>query len=185
MAHDLGRAQAVLDFWFAPGMEKRWFAADAALDRELAERFGQDLAQAASGALDHWVESADGALALVILLDQVPRNVFRGKAQAFAFDSHALAIAEAALLRGHDRALPPIRRCFLYLPFEHSESLPDQRYCVRLFEQAGDDPEGLDYARRHLAVIERFGRFPHRNEALERETTPEEEEFLKGPDSRF
>lgn len=185
MAHAQGRIDAILDFWFAPGMEKRWFAADSALDRELAERFGQDLAQAAQGALDHWVDSADGALALVILLDQLPRNIFRGKYQAFALDGKALAMAEAAILRGHDRTLPPIRRRFLYLPFEHSESLPDQKFCVQLFEQAGDDPEGLDYARKHLAVIERFGRFPHRNEALERETTPEEEEFLKGPDSRF
>ncbi|HLO77144.1 MAG TPA: DUF924 family protein [Magnetospirillum sp.] len=185
MAHDPGRIEAVLDFWFAPGMETRWFAADAELDRELVERFGQDLAQAASGSLDHWVETAPGALALVILLDQMPRNVFRGKPQAFSFDSHALAIAEAAILRGHDRLLDPIGRRFLYLPFEHSESLSDQRYCVTLFEMAGDDPEGLDYARKHLAVIERFGRFPHRNEVLERETTPEEEEFLKGPDSRF
>ena len=125
------------------------------------------------------------ALALVLLLDQLPRNVFRGKAHAFALDSRALAIAEAALLRGHDRAMAPIRRRFLYMPFEHSESLPDQQYCVSLFEMNGDDPEGLDYARKHLAIIERFGRFPHRNEALERETTPEEEEFLKEPDSRF
>lgn len=185
MAHDLTRAQALLDYWFAPGMETRWFAADPSLDRELAERFGADLTQAAQGALDHWVDSAEGALALVILLDQLPRNIFRGKRQAFAFDSHALAIAEAALLRGHDRALPPIRRRFLYLPFEHSEVLSDQRYAVTLFEQAGDDTEGLDYARRHLAIIERFGRFPQRNEALERETTPEEGEFLAQPNSGF
>lgn len=185
MAHADDRIQAILDFWFAPGMERRWFAADPDLDRELAERFGQDLTEAAQGALDHWVDGADGALALVILLDQLPRNIFRGKYQAFALDGKALAMAEAAILRGHDRALPTLRRRFLYLPFEHSESLPDQRFCVRLFEQAGDDPEGLDYARKHLAVIERFGRFPHRNQALERETTPDEEEFLKGPDSRF
>lgn len=185
MGHAADRIRAILDFWFAPGMEKRWFAADAALDRELAEQFGQDMTQAVRGELDHWVDTPDGALALVLLLDQLPRNIFRGKAQAFSFDSRALAIAEGALLRGHDRALSTIRRRFLYLPFEHSESLPDQKYCVRLFEANGDDPEGLEYARKHLAVIERFGRFPHRNEALERETTPEEEEFLKGPDSRF
>ena len=172
------RAAAILDFWFAPGMEKRWFAADSALDRDLAERFGAELAAAAQGKLDHWLDAADGALALVILLDQVPRNVFRGKHQAFAFDSKALALAEGALLRGHDRALPALRRRFLYLPFMHSESLPDQKYCVRLFEAAGDDPEGLDYARRHLAVIERFGRFPHRNAALEREDSPGEQEYL-------
>lgn len=172
------RAAQILDFWFAPGMERRWFANDPGLDRQLAERFGQDLAQAAQGQLDHWLDDADGALALVILLDQMPRNVFRGKYQAFAFDSKALAMAEGALLRGHARGLPPMRRRFLYLPFEHSESLADQKYCVSLFETDGDDPEGLDYARQHLAVIERFGRFPHRNAALEREDTPEEEEYL-------
>lgn len=185
MGQDAGRMVAVLDYWFAPGMEKRWFAADADLDRELAERFGADLPQAAGGELDHWVDSADGALALVILLDQVPRNVFRGRPQAFSFDSHALAIAEAALLHGHDRAMAPLRRRFLYMPFEHSEVLSDQRYAVKLFEQAGDDPEGLDFARKHLEIIQRFGRFPHRNEALERETTPEEAEFLKQPGSGF
>lgn len=172
------RAAQVLDFWFTPGMERRWFTADTDLDRQLAERFGQDLAQAAQGQLDHWLDDAQGALALVILLDQMPRNVFRGKYQAFAFDSKALAVAEGALLRGHARGLPPLRRRFLYLPFEHSESLADQKYCVALFEADGDDPEGLEYARQHLAVIERFGRFPHRNAALERENTPEEEEYL-------
>jgi len=172
------QARAVLDFWFAPDMEKRWFAADGGLDRELAERFGTELAQAAQGQLDHWLEDRDGALALVIVLDQFPRNIFRGKYQAFAFDSKALTMSEAAILRGHDQSLSPIRRRFLYLPFMHSESLPDQKHCVRLFEAAGDDPEGLDYARRHMEVIQRFDRFPHRNQALERENTPEEEEYL-------
>lgn len=179
------RIAAFLDFWFAPGMEKRWFASDAGLDRELAERFGADLAAAAQGGLDHWQDDADGALALVILLDQMPRNVFRGKYQAFAFDSKALAMAEAALLRGHHKGLPPLRRRFLYLPFEHSESLSDQKYCVSLFEADGCDPQGLDYARAHLAVIERFGRFPHRNAALERENTPDEEEYLAQPGAGF
>lgn len=173
------RAAALLEFWFAPGMEARWFAADPQFDRRLAERFGADLAQAAKGELDHWIEDADGALALVILLDQLPRNVFRGKPHAYALDSRALAMAEAAILRGHDRTLPPRRRTFLYLPFEHSESLRDQDYCVSLFRQAGDDPKGLDWAIRHRDVIARFGRFPHRNAVLERETTPEEAEFLK------
>ncbi|MBC7905303.1 MAG: DUF924 domain-containing protein [Rhodospirillaceae bacterium] len=180
MGQDVSRVAAILDFWFAPGMEARWFVNDPALDRDLAERFGQDMVKASDGSLDHWVDSAEGALALVLLLDQLPRNVFRGKRQAYSFDSHALAIAEAALLRGHDRALTPIRRRFLYLPFEHSEVLSDQRYCVELFERAGDDPEGLDRARAHMDVIARFGRFPHRNEVLERETSPEEEEFLAG-----
>ena len=159
-------------------METRWFSADAGLDRELAERFGDDLVSASQGAIDHWLASAEGALALVILLDQVPRNVFRGKYQAFAFDSKALATAEAAILRGHRPDLSPIQRRFLYLPFEHSETLADQKYCVSLFEEDGDDPAGLDWARQHRDVIARFGRFPHRNAVLERETTPEEEAWL-------
>lgn len=179
------RIAALLDFWFAPGMEKRWFATDRDFDRTLTERFGPDLADAAAGKLDHWIESPEGALALVILLDQLPRNVFRGKPHAYALDSRALALAEAAILRGHDRALPPARRRFLYLPFEHSESLPDQDQAVRLFQQAGDDPEGLDWAIKHRDVIARFGRFPHRNAVLDRETTPEEEAFLKQPGSAF
>lgn len=173
------RAAALLEFWFAPGMEARWFAVDPAFDRELAERFGPDLARAAKGELDHWVETPDEAVALVILLDQMPRNVFRGKPEAYALDSRALAMAEATLLRGHDRALPRIRRGFLYLPFEHSESLADQEYCVSLFERAGDDPDGLMWARRHRDVIARFGRFPHRNAVLGRETSPEEAAFLE------
>lgn len=173
------RAGELLAFWFAPGMAARWFAADADLDRTLAQRFGTELALAAKGELDHWLEDADSALALVILLDQMPRNVFRGRYQAFAFDSKALALAEGALLRGHDREQPPQRRRFLFLPFMHSENLADQRHCVRLFEAAGDDPEGLDHARRHLEVIARFGRFPGRNAALERENTPEEEDYLR------
>lgn len=185
MGQDAGRVAAILDFWFAPGMEARWFANDPALDRALTERFGQDMVKASDGSLDHWVDSAEGALALVLLLDQLPRNVFRGKREAYSFDSHALAIAEAALLRGHDRALTPLRRRFLYMPFEHSEVLSDQRYCVELFERAGDDPEGLDYARRHMDVIARFGRFPHRNAVMERETSPEEEAFLKANPAGF
>lgn len=175
----IARVAALLDYWFAPGMATRWFVADRDLDRELAERFGADLAQAAKGELDDWIESADGALALVILLDQLPRNIFRDKPHAYALDSRALAMAEAAILRGHDKALPPLRRRFLYLPFEHSESLSDQKYSVALLEQAGDDPEGLMWAKKHYEVIARFGRFPHRNDTLDRETTPEEAEFLK------
>lgn len=169
MAHALDRIGELLDFWFADAPR---------LDGELASRFGDDLARAARGELDHWLDSADGALALVILLDQMPRRVFAGKAQAFSFDSHAMAVAEAAVLRGHDRALPPDRRRVLYMPFLHSESLPDQRYGVSLFEQAGDDTEGLELARASCAVVGRFDRFPQRNDILDRETSPEEEAFL-------
>jgi uncharacterized protein (DUF924 family) len=175
------RAAAFLDYWFAPGMDARWFAADSALDRDLAIRFGDLLTHATRGELESWVDDADSALALVIVLDQLPRNVFRGTWQAFAFDSRALAMAEAALLRGHHLRLPPMRRRFLYLPFEHSESLPDQTHCVALFEADGGDPAGLDWARQHRDVIARFGRFPHRNAVLGRDSTVEEEAWLAQP----
>lgn len=171
------RATALLDFWFNPATTARRHRGDDGLGRDLAESFGTDLGEAATGALEHWIETPQGAVALVLLLAMVPREVFRGKYQAFAFDSRAIATAEAALLRGHDRALAAELRAALYAPFGHSESLSDQRYCVSLFEQA-EDRDGLEQARQRLAVIEQFGRFPDRNRALEREDTPEETQFL-------
>lgn len=182
---DAERADRLLKYWFAPGMDERWFKKDPNFDRELAINFGDDLNDAVQGKLSHWIDFPEGALALVILLDQIPRNVFRGKYQAFSFDSKAIAIAEGALLRGHDQDMPARQRRFLLLPFMHSENLRDQDYCIELFKQRGDDPMGLDFAQQHRDIIARFGRFPHRNEVLERETTPEEEEFLKTPGSSF
>lgn len=140
---------------------------------------------ALAGRLDAWAESIDGALALVIALDQFPRNMFRGTPRAFAADAKAREIADQAISRGFDRVLLPPKRGFLYLPFEHSEKLEDQKRCVALFEAAGDDADGLLWAVKHLRIIERFGRFPHRNRILGRESTPEEIEFLTQPDSSF
>ena len=175
--------QDVLRFWFGDEDEPReeWFRKDEDFDREVRERFEGLHEQAASGALDHWRESAEGSLALVIALDQFPRNMFRGDPRSYATDEKARETARYALDRAFDRELPLVRRTFLSMPFMHSEDLEDQRRSVELFE--GMDPGG--YAVRHKEIVERFGRFPHRNAVLGRTTTPEEAEFLREPGSSF
>lgn len=180
-----GKPEDVLAFWFAAGMEARWFKADEAFDQEVRQALLPLHEQAAAGRLDHWQESAPGALALVILLDQVPRNLFRGEARAFATDARALAATKRALEKGFDAELRQVERVFLYLPLEHCEDLADQELCVRLVGALDENPEWRDYARRHRDVIARFGRFPHRNAVLGRETTPEEAAFLQEPGSSF
>ena len=170
------RAEDVLAFWREAGPDK-WFTKNEEFDRELALRFMGLHDQACRGALDSWADSADGSLALVILLDQVPRNIFRGTARAFATDAKALSIAKEAVLAGFDQSFPPQERQFFYLPFEHSENLADQDTCVALCEAMGD-AETLRWAHIHRDAIARFGRFPHRNPMLGRETTPEEAEYL-------
>jgi uncharacterized protein (DUF924 family) len=173
---------ALLDFWFAPETAKKWFDKDPAFDAALREHFGTLQQSAASGALDHWAATAHGALALVLLLDQLPRNLYRGDARAYATDAKARAMADAALARGFDRGLPMAQRQFFYLPFEHAEDLAAQQRCCMLFTE---DAEALKYAEAHRDIIARFGRFPHRNAALGRDSTPEETEFLAGPNSSF
>jgi len=184
-------ARAILDFRFgAPGLDgygadrKIWFEVDPAFDAEVARRFAADLEKAAAGAHDAMAAAPDGALALTILLDQFPRNIHRGTPSAFAYDGKALSVARRALDAGHDRALPAFQRGFLYLPFEHSEEIADQERSVDLFRAHGDATM-FDYAIRHRDVIARFGRFPHRNAILGRESTPEEADFLKQPGSSF
>lgn len=191
----MSQANEILDFWFGKPDEadygkprKVWFIKNPAFDEEVRSRFLNDYQQAAAGQLDAWKASPEGCLALIILLDQFPRNMFRGQPQAFATDPQALAYAQYTVERGFDKELLPIQRSFVYLPFEHAENLEHQRQCVELFSTLKDHPEcssGVDYAHRHLKVIERFGRFPHRNEILGRETTPEEAEFLKQRGSSF
>lgn len=176
---------AVLGFWFEDTPKEAWFKVDPEFDRLLRERFGDLYEDAKAGRLDSWADTAEGALALVVVLDQFSRNMFRGTSAAFARDAKARAIADLAVARGFDRTLSPPKRGFLYLPFEHSESLDDQKRCVALFGAAGDDADGLLWAVKHLRIIERFGRFPHRNRILGRESTPEEVEFLTQPDSSF
>jgi uncharacterized protein (DUF924 family) len=174
----------VLRFWFSSGSRTRWFEKDSAFDADIRARFAAAAAQAMAGELDHWAETPDGSLALILLLDQFPRNIHRGLPQAFAGDARARQVADAALARGYDRAMPAERRLFFYLPFEHSEDLPDQVRSLRLFEALGNE-EQLDYAVRHHVIIERFGRFPHRNAVLGRASTPAELAFLTEPESSF
>jgi len=170
-------AVAVVDFWTAAG-PRRWFAKDAAFDAEFRERFAAQHEAAARGELKDWLRTATGALALVLLLDQYPRNSFRGTARMFASDALAREAANAAIAAGHDRAVGDELASFFYLPFEHSEGLADQEKAMALCERLGG--EAFKYAVIHRDVIQRFGRFPHRNAILGRATTPEEEQFMKG-----
>lgn len=174
----------VLDFWFDPANRPFWFEKSEAFDAAFTGRLLPLHEAALAGRLRAWEESAAGVLALCILLDQLPRNAFRGQARAFASDGEARRIARIALKRGDDLAATPDQRLFLYLPFEHSELLADQYLSEALFAALGD-PGLLDYARRHREIVERFGRFPHRNAALDRASTAEEEAFLRQPGSSF
>lgn len=190
--------QAILEFWFGdPRTEettyqarrKFWFGKQPEFDAAIAEKFREVYEQATSGKLDAWQQEPLGCLGLIIVLDQFSRNMFRDTPQAFATDAKALSVAQQSVNREFDRALDPLQRIFVYLPFEHSENREHQAQSVALFRQLhADAPElfdVLDYALRHQVVIERFGRFPHRNRILGRESTPEEIEFLKQPGSSF
>jgi len=170
----------IVAFWREAGPDM-WFASDHAFDLTVRSRFFAVHEDAAAGRLAAWLDSAEGALALVLLLDQFPRNMFRDDARSFATDAMARAVADAALARGFDRATDLPMRQFFYLPFMHSEALADQDRCVRLSEEL-NDAELLRYAREHRDVIKKFGRFPHRNRALGRVTTPTEQEFLDNDD---
>jgi uncharacterized protein (DUF924 family) len=180
------RAREVLQFWFDPLLDaaqrnQRWFGKDSAFDAEIRRRFLALYEEGAAGRLDAWKSSAHECLALVVLLDQFPRNMFRGEARAFATDAVAREAARALLPRAAE--LSTEERLFAYLPFEHSESLGDQALACELIGPLG--AELARYAQRHREIIERFGRFPHRNQILGRASTPEEVEFLKQPGSGF
>jgi len=168
----------VLEFWFSDHSRHHWFASTPGFDRSVARRFGDLFARAAAGDLVPWEDSPKGCLALCLLLDQVPRNLFRGTQRAFATDRIALEVARRAIANGFDRELPPEQRQFLYLPFVHSERLADQLRAEALYDGA-DLTEALDHMRaHHLPIIRRFGRLPHRNAVLGRPSTPEELAFL-------
>jgi uncharacterized protein (DUF924 family) len=169
---------AVVSFWREAGPE-RWFEKDEHFDLTIKSRFLAIHEAAARGELAAFEESAEGALALVILFDQFPRNMFRDSARAFATDPLARAVAHRALARGFDQATDETMRPFFYLPFMHSELLADQDRSVRLHEAFGDE-ERSRYAAIHRDVVVKFGRFPHRNRAMGRATTPAEREFLNG-----
>jgi uncharacterized protein (DUF924 family) len=171
-------SREVLDFWFAPGMSGRWFEPTPELDMTVRRRFGELYARAATDQLKDWEHSSGGCLALCILLDQMARMIFRGDARAFATDHKALAIADHAVAHGFDRRLPQEQRQFLYLPFMHSENLADQLRCLALFE-ATRLTTARRHAKEHLEIIRRFGRFPHRNRTLGRESTRDELAYLQ------
>jgi uncharacterized protein (DUF924 family) len=190
------QARAVLDFWFgtpdSPDFgqpRKLWFSVDESFDAMLRERFGCLIDAALESRLDGWATTPLGALALVIVLDQFSRNCHRDTARAFAADQKALRIAQQMIGSGADRVLPGVHhRAFAYLPFEHDEALASQHESLRLFKALGAEPGGESYysfAVRHARIIERFGRFPHRNAVLRRESTPEEIAFLREPGSSF
>jgi uncharacterized protein (DUF924 family) len=168
----------ILTFWREAGRE-RWYKQNNAFDAEIRQRFLPLWQKAAAGELASWEDSDDGALALVIALDQFPRNMFRGTPQAFASDAKALDIARRAIARGADARIDPVLLEFLYMPLMHSEHLPDQLHCLALFEDT-DNADSLKSAREHTDIIQRFGRFPHRNRVLGRDSTADEQAFLDG-----
>jgi uncharacterized protein (DUF924 family) len=193
----------VLQFWFgtldAQGSAdafhaQRWWKADPQFDREIRERFASEHDAVARGERDHWLDSPRGRLAFIIVLDQFSRNMFRGTGRMFAYDTRALEVALDGIEGGMDRDLRHAERQFFYMPLMHSEQLPVQEYCAQLFaawrDQLSGEPReqvatALKFAEQHRDIIRRFGRFPHRNALLKRDSTPEEVEFLKQPGSSF
>ncbi len=169
-------AADIVAFWSEAGPE-RWFNKDTAFDDEIRRRFLATHEAAAASKLAAWEAHAEGALALLILLDQFPRNMFRGTARAFATDPLAKAITASALIRGFDAQVAPELHTFFYLPFEHAEDMADQERAIALYKAAGDT-DGLKWAEMHADIIRRFGRFPHRNAVLGRTTTAAEQAFL-------
>jgi len=183
------RTAEVIGFWFGSGdRDKRWFEKNAAFDEEVRKRFLALHEQATAAKLVHWRNDPAECLALIVVLDQFPRNMFRGTGRAFATDSQALEIARHAVAKGFDRAMRPVERMFVYLPYEHAESLEEQLRACELTEPLAGFAETADvyrYATLHRDIIQRFGRFPHRNAILGRASTPEEIEFLMEPGSSF
>lgn len=185
----------VLDFWFGPPASRQrgrhrleWFRKNAEFDEEIRRRFLGEHEAALAGLRESWEATPHAALALIVMLDQFPRNMFRDNQRAFAADSAAMGVSRRMVERGLDRLLRPIERCFVYLPFEHCEDLAAQRRSLALFEGlrfSSDCADNIDYAYRHYEIIVRFGRFPHRNAVLGRVSTPEEIEFLGQPGSGF
>lgn len=197
------RSDEILEFWFGDATagqpvssrrQRLWFGGEPETDRLIREKFSTDLERAAKGEYLSWQETPPGTLALIIVLDQFPRNIHRGSPLAYAYDDQAMSLCVAGLDSGKDRSLAIVEKAFFYLPLEHAESPEAQRRSVGLFSdlRAGAPAElvemcegFLDYARRHQRIIERFGRFPHRNEVLGRHSSPEEKAFLKQPGSSF
>lgn len=208
MSASLDQAESILDFWFGPDVDTTpasvvaerqaalWWSKNEQADADIRSRFEALLADAADNKLAAWADTPRGLLALIILLDQFPRNMYRGTAKSFSYDELARQCSHLALAMGVDQQLPPIARVFVYLPLEHAEDVDDQDYCVQLFRAlakiAGTDEAEkkafagfADFAKKHQDIIARFGRFPHRNAILGRASTAEETAFLQTPGSSF
>ncbi|MFK7839675.1 MAG: DUF924 family protein [Bdellovibrionales bacterium] len=167
-------------FWFEELEPQQWFQQSDAVDAEIHDRFYANYTMARDGLCNDWTSDAEGALALIIVLDQFPRHLFRESPKSFDTDQDALLVAKESVHKGYDQILDPVRRGFMYLPFQHSEIFSDQKKSLSLFaSMANENPTGDMYARRHYTPIEKFGRFPHRNKVLGRESSAEEIEFLK------
>lgn len=189
------KAQEILDFWFGDttGFRQEWFRKDPTYDAKIRAQFGEDLERAIQGEYDDWAETPQGRLALIILLDQFSRNLFRGSPKSWSQDPKSLDLTLKGIDAGHDKKLTLNQRFFFYLPLQHAEDPDMQDLSIAQYKGLSEeypDPDsiahnGLDYAHRHQVIIERFGRYPHRNEIMGRESTPEEVEFLKGPNSSF
>jgi len=193
----------ILNFWFGQNFhhglpdksqQARWFSFDPQTDELIRNCFSEDIEAAANGDYAHWCSEPSGRLAVIILLDQFSRNIYRGTAQAFAYDEQAVELVLEGLKLGHDQQLIAAHRIFFYMPLEHSESLAHQKRCLALFQQmykecnpaiASTIKSNLAYAQQHLDIIERFGRFPHRNAALGRESTPQELAYLQHTSNDF
>lgn len=167
----------ILKFWFSEPVCSHWFSSTPELDQTIGDRYESLWGQAGDGHLDHWMTTAEGCLALVILLDQFPLNMYRGEPESFQTEEQARSVAGFAIKRGFDESLEPVQRAFLYMPFMHSESLEDQDRSVTLYEQAGLS-DNLAFAKHHREIVRQFGRFPHRNAILGRSSNPEELQYL-------
>ncbi len=174
----MGNFNDVLDFWFKELSPKKWFSKDEKLDAEISRKFSTLHAHAARAELFSWRENSRGRLAEIIVLDQFSRNMFRGRPLAFAFDAQALILSQEAVRSQADASLATIEKSFLYMPFMHSESLEIHNVAMKLFNQPGLE-SGFEYEKMHFEIIRRFGRYPHRNETLNRKSTPEEIDFLR------
>lgn len=175
----------ILDFWFAPGMRERWFVKDSSFDDQVRRRLAPHLERALAGDYAAWMAEPRGCLALCLLLDQVPRNLYRDDPRAYAHDAQALSVTRHALTQGFESALSQVERLFLYLPLEHAEDLALQDECVARVRALDEDPQWHDYALRHREIVARFGRFPHRNAVLQRPSSAEELAFLEEEGSSF
>ncbi len=176
----------VLSFWFDETQPAQWFQKNDSFDADISERFMVTYDMAKKGLCSSWCKDADGVLALAIVLDQFPRNMFRDNAKSFETDGKALLIVKDAIHKGFDQILTPVKRRFIYIPFMHSANIAEQKRCVELFESMkDDDPLSHDYALKHLDVIKKFGRFPHRNKILGRKSSEEELKYLDLPGAGF